>query len=68
MKRLISLYFFIVPNPEFKRDIYIVPEDNRTLPLCIDVGVVPSVATEYIITSKSSYLFAPGQFIRIIST
>ena len=33
--------------------MYIVPEDNRTVPLCVDVGVVPSEPTEYIITSKS---------------
>ena len=49
--------------------MYIVPEDNRTVPLCVDVGVVPSEPTEYIITSKSKNPpDAQGQCIRIIST
>ena len=40
-------------EPEFEQTMYIVPENDRTVPLCIDVGVVLSEATEFVITSKS---------------
>ena len=33
--------------------MYPVPEDNRTVPLCIDVGVVLSEPMEFVITSKA---------------
>ena len=50
---MVKLVGFAVPSPEFDEDMYIVPEDNRTVPLCVDVGVVPFEPTEYTITSKS---------------
>ena len=41
------------PEPEFDQTIYRVPENDRTVPLCIDVGVVLTEPTEFVITSKS---------------
>ena len=49
----IEIYFPLAPEPEFERTMYRVPENNRTVPLCIDVGVVLSEPTEFVITSKS---------------
>ena len=49
----IEIYFSPAPKPEVERTMYIVPENNRTVPLCIDVGVVLTEPTEFVITSKS---------------
>ena len=41
----------VVPDPQFDRGSYIVPENNHIAPLCIDVGVVLLQETTYIISS-----------------
>ena len=39
--------------PQFEEDMYIVPENNRSVPLCVDLGVEPSQTRTYPITAKS---------------
>ncbi|CAI8024993.1 Extracellular matrix protein FRAS1, partial [Geodia barretti] len=41
------------PEPEFDQTMYTVPENNRTLPLCIDIGVLVSEAMEFTITASN---------------
>ena len=43
----------LVPEPQFELTMYTVPENDRTVPLCIDVGVVLSEPMEFVITSKA---------------
>ena len=46
------VYFFpIVPEPQFKQTYYTVPENDRSIALCIDVGVILSEKTVYTITA-----------------
>ena len=45
--------FTPAPEPMFEQPMYTVPENNRTVPLCIDVGVVVSQDTEYTITASN---------------
>ena len=42
-----------VPMPQFEKPMYIVPENNRTVPLCIDVGVEVSDPLDLTITAKN---------------
>ena len=55
--KAIQFYDFIflspAPEPVFEQTVYTVPENNRTVPLCIDVGVELQGPMEFIITSKS---------------
>ena len=37
----------------FDQTMYTVPENNRTVPLCIDIGLVLTEPTEFTVTSKS---------------
>ena len=51
--RLSYLTSNAVPEPEFDQTMYTVPENNRTVPLCIDIGVELPGPMEFTITSKS---------------
>ena len=35
--------------PQFEETMYIVPENDRTIPLCIDIGVGITEPIEYVI-------------------
>ena len=39
------------PNPVFTLTMYTVPENNRSIPLCIDIGVELTSALSYTITT-----------------
>ena len=41
-----------VPMPQFEQTMYTVPENNRTVPLCIDIDVNITEAMTYIITAE----------------
>lgn len=45
------LYCSSAPEPTFELTMYSVPENNRTIPLCIDVGVQVIEAITYTITA-----------------
>ena len=53
--RYVHVKYFphLVPDPQFQLTMYTVPENDRTVPLCIDVGVVLSEPMEFVITSKA---------------
>ena len=41
-----------VPNPEFEMTMYTVPENNRTVPLCIDISVMITEPETFTITAE----------------
>ena len=46
------LYIFVVlPEPQFEETLYRVPENDRTVPLCIDIGVEVTASLTYTITA-----------------
>ena len=47
---LCIIIFCIVPDPQFVRTSYIVAENNRGVPLCIDFGVQLLRETTYSIS------------------
>ena len=40
-----------VPDPMFEMTMYTVPENNRTVPLCIDIGVMITESETFTITA-----------------
>ena len=52
----------IVSDPKFEMTMYIVPENNRTTPLCIDIGVeITEPVTVNIDTAQKSPPEAEGK-------
>ena len=47
-----SLFQYADPNPQFEETMYTVPEDDRTVPLCIDIGVGITTPMTYTITAE----------------
>ena len=45
--------------PMFEMAVYRVPENNRAVPLCIDVGAIYSVPTSYTISVQHNNLSQP---------
>ena len=60
-----SMYFIfecIVPNPMLDVTMYTVPENNRTIPLCVDIGVnLLEPVTFTIDTAQKSPAVAEGK-------
>ena len=40
-----------VPEPWFEFSVYTVPENERTVPLCVEIGVTVSESVTYTITA-----------------
>ena len=47
----VSVFIIIVPDPQFVSTSYIVAENNRGVPLCIDFGVQLLQETTYFIAA-----------------
>ena len=43
--------FSPVPEPRFEFSVYTVPEDDLTVPLCVEIGVAVSESLTYTITA-----------------
>ena len=45
------VFSFPAPDPVFTQTMYTVPENDRSVPLCIDIGVEISSSLSYTITT-----------------
>ena len=48
----IALFQYAAPNPQFEETMYTVPENDRTVPVCIDIGVEITTSMTYTITAE----------------
>ena len=58
-----------VPKPQFEEMIYRVPENDRTVPLCVDIDVNITEAVMFTITAEQKYpAEAEGKCLRLTNS